>query len=694
MDAYIHKQHRSLSRTPWEVYYARPSPHPLKSIKQFEPFTMLDVDSCSNPKTESISSLDENSLMDDMRIHSDKCQSIIIQTLTQTRKIQVENHRKISKQLTLYQKFEIGMIAYMCNPNISGKLRKRNLHEPVNVKVIIIKINSTSNQCFIEYKNLKKDIKRVWVNNADLVKIGNEKTMEIKDLIFQGKDRISSFSEQFNRIKYNKLLFEFEQITADKWCNTRKTVQNLRQTTYEDDQKKFIGLDERNTTNHENGESEMIFYQELLFEVFDGLFVEFCADSHNISIFINSESTLLKLKYLAHQGFKEYLGILQLWHRNRIQDECGIYFGKLLQTLDPVTTHRCEERIFSGNYTHDCCFQLLKFHYNQQTEIRKSTPLIDGNDTPFQFKANKRLTKRKYIFSDPDNEFSSDSICDDINVDKFTHFSKLENFFVSIPLELIHSSRPDSILNESDIPSITNTMDVDFIIPQAKSPKKITKQTGKLLCDKSEERQKYQSVQYIAYRTRSSNSSNYYFLPVDNEWRTLKCKILLDFQKLPTFSSVGIIPQKFMLDDCIPEEKISIIIDGNCLFRALAWWLSANEDIHEIVRKKLLVFMSTSSLCGKYVEIKHDQKMSEYFSKTNMSATTVWGSDVDLFSSAIWLETDIFVFKDKEWEKFSHKGFNPKRGKNVSSSLNIHLHNDCYHYEPIVSVTAKNFLCE
>ena len=83
---------------------------------------------------------------------------------------------------------------------------------------------------------------------------------------------------------YNKLLFEFEEITADKWRNTRKMVQNPRQTTYEADQKYFIGLDERNTTNHENEESEMIFYQELLFEVFDDLFVEFCADSHNICI--------------------------------------------------------------------------------------------------------------------------------------------------------------------------------------------------------------------------------------------------------------------------------------------------------------------------------------------------------------------------------------------------------------------------
>ena len=201
MDLYIHKQHRSLSRSPWEVYYARPSPHPLKSITQFEPFTTHEVESCSSPNTEFISSLDENNLMDDMRIHSNKCQSMIIQTLTQTRKIQVENHRKISKQQALNQQFEVGMVAYMRNPNISGKKRKRNLHEPVNIKVKILKINSTSNQCYIEYHNLKNDIKRMWVNNVDLSTIGNEKLGKFKDLLVN-ENMVSSFSVQFNRIKY------------------------------------------------------------------------------------------------------------------------------------------------------------------------------------------------------------------------------------------------------------------------------------------------------------------------------------------------------------------------------------------------------------------------------------------------------------------------------------------------------------
>ena len=67
----------------------------------------------------------------------------------------------------------------------------------------------------------------------------------------------------------------------------------------------------------------------------------------------------------------------------------------------------------------------------------------------------------------------------------------------------------------------------------------------------------------------------------------------------------------------------------------------------------------------------------------------VWGSDVELFSAAIWLQNDIYVLKDEEWLKFSFMGFNPKKGKNRSSSFNIYLENRFNHYEPIVSVISK-----
>lgn len=321
----------------------------------------------------------------------------------------------------------------------------------------------------------------MWVNNVDLFRIGNGKTAEIKDLIVED-DIISSFTEKFDRIKYNKLLSEFEQITANKWCNRRKLVQNLKETTNEDDKMNSINLDEKKTSNRENGENEMKFYQELLSEVIDDLFYEYCADSNHIQINIHSDSTLLKLKYLAHRGCKEYLGILQIWI---------IYFNKLLQNMDPSTSHRCEERIFSGNYIHHCCLQLLQFHYNQM-EIRKSNQKIDGNVT--QFKATKSLKKRMEKLSEYNNELSIDSSCDDTNIPKFVRFNSFR------------------------------AMDIDFVIPQPKKSIEISRKTEYNVF--LEERQHNQYVNYIANRTRSSTSWDYYFLPVNNEWRILKCKML------------------------------------------------------------------------------------------------------------------------------------------------------------------------
>ena len=258
----------------------------------------------------------------------------------------------------------------------------------------------------------------------------------------------------------------------------------------------------------------MIFYQELLSEVFDEQFVEFCADSQNIEIDKNSESTLLKLKYLAHRGFKEYLGILQIWYSSRLQDEHGIYFSKLLQTLAPSATHSCQERVFSG-YTYDCCFQFLKLHHDKQTEIRQNIQQIDGNDPIFQFKVNKCLNKRKRKLSDLDDELSSDSICDDENAVKFSRFSKLEKLKVSIPLELINSLRTENILNESEVPSTSN-LHLNFTLSQVQNPMDVNKKTRKFLFPKSGEHQQNEFLQLIADRTRSSNPSNHFYQWITN----------------------------------------------------------------------------------------------------------------------------------------------------------------------------------
>ena len=97
MSTYIHRKHRSLSRTPWEVYYSRSAPHSRYSTPQLESFRPVDVELSSHPDDEVFASGNDNHLMDDIRAHAELHEKIVIQTLNQTRKIQVENHRKISK---------------------------------------------------------------------------------------------------------------------------------------------------------------------------------------------------------------------------------------------------------------------------------------------------------------------------------------------------------------------------------------------------------------------------------------------------------------------------------------------------------------------------------------------------------------------------------------------------------------------
>ena len=43
------------------------------------------------------------------------------------------------------------------------------------------------------------------------------------------------------------------------------------------------------------------------------------------------------------------------------------------------------------------------------------------------------------------------------------------------------------------------------------------------------------------------------------------------------------------LKKSVVKSKSPIISDGNCLFRALGWWISGDEDTHQLVRQKLML---------------------------------------------------------------------------------------------------------
>ena len=132
---------------------------------------------------------------------------------------------------------------------------------------------------------------------------------------------------------------------------------------------------------------------------------------------------------------------------------------------------------------------------------------------------------------------------------------------------------------------------------------------------------------------------DFVYQPVNSKWRAMKCKEVLDNQvNFPLHIDINDIDSRFDLRKSIVKCKIPIIPDGNCLFRALSWWLSGNEDIHQLVRQKLINFMR-SPLSERYIVVKTDQKVEKYPTQKKMEMPTIWGGDVELFCAARLADT-------------------------------------------------------
>ena len=150
IDSYIHKVHRSLSRTPWELYKNRTSPHPNAELSTHS---------------------DLHDVKGAIRHYTGVREKLNLETLSQTRKVQVENYKQITKK-TNCQNFEVGDIALMKNPLVSKMRKKKNFLETLNVKVRILKKHLISNQYQVEYANSQGDLKHKWVHNTELFKGG------------------------------------------------------------------------------------------------------------------------------------------------------------------------------------------------------------------------------------------------------------------------------------------------------------------------------------------------------------------------------------------------------------------------------------------------------------------------------------------------------------------------------------------
>eukprot|EP00800_Vazella_pourtalesii_P001073 TRINITY_DN10906_c0_g1_i1.p1 TRINITY_DN10906_c0_g1~~TRINITY_DN10906_c0_g1_i1.p1 ORF type:complete len:130 (+),score=10.98 TRINITY_DN10906_c0_g1_i1:418-807(+) len=104
-----------------------------------------------------------------IRQNADNGYRLKLETLTQTRKVQVENYKQITGKIN-EEDFEVGDIALMRNPLVTKIRKKKNFLEILNVNVRVLKKHLIAKQYQVEYTNTQGDLKHKWVNSTELFK--------------------------------------------------------------------------------------------------------------------------------------------------------------------------------------------------------------------------------------------------------------------------------------------------------------------------------------------------------------------------------------------------------------------------------------------------------------------------------------------------------------------------------------------
>ena len=244
---------------------------------------------------------------------------------------------------------------------VSRFRNKKNFLEANNIKVRVLKQHFTSDQYQVEeYINSKGIVKHTWVHRTELF-IGNTANLESTDIYARGTN-----ITEFNVQDYNKLLTNFEQHIAEKWCNSRKLKHKLLGE-IQDDKDYFSQFDSNQIKEGKSNSSK--YHGERVFEILDSLFSHFCADAFSIQYDHDSNNINRVLRYSAFKNFNEHLGYLQHWFRNRRKDNKGKNFYKIHELQNPSLKHHCEQCIFTEYCKHECCLKLFYFTCQQKKYI-------------------------------------------------------------------------------------------------------------------------------------------------------------------------------------------------------------------------------------------------------------------------------------------------------------------------------------
>ena len=141
--------------------------------------------------------------------------------------------------------------------------------------------------------------------------------------------------------------------------------------------------------------------------------------------------------------------------------------------------------------------------------------------------------------------------------------------------------------------------------------------------------------------------------PVDNNWQIQACQTL----GLNYVCNNGVHPggPDVPLKPPNRRNRIRIMGDGNCLFRAMSHIITGSQDQHVQVRAAIIRHLKTNSFLFVYCltdpqydvfDPDTDRTIEKYIENEGMDRSGSWGSDVEMNVLAHMLETAVCLYKD------------------------------------------------
>ena len=118
-------------------------------------------------------------------------------------------------------------------------------------------------------------------------------------------------------------------------------------------------------------------------------------------------------------------------------------------------------------------------------------------------------------------------------------------------------------------------------------------------------------------------------------------------------------------------------MDGNCLFRALSYFVTGTQDYHMTIREYICNFINNNPqrFCVS----------SDYILQTKMAQQHTWGTDFEILVAATLLNTRIFIYTPylQVWKWHCHQPWNTE----IDNAPSLYIyHRDINHYEPVIRI--------